>query len=53
MLERRSLVHAAVLCVLLLPAAAVNKTLLRPQKCKLSSESPQDVRDVTINFDTI
>lgn len=33
--------HAAALCVLLLPAAAVNKTvLLRPNMCKLSSESP-------------
>lgn len=32
--------HAAALCVPLLPAAAVNKTLLRPNMCKLSSESP-------------
>lgn len=32
--------HAAALCVLLLPAAAVNKTFLRPDMCKLSSESP-------------
>lgn len=31
--------RAAALCALLLPAAAVNKTLLRTDMCKLGSES--------------